>query len=68
MGRYYYIGLDIHKRIIAYCIKAIDGSLIGQGKITADRQSLEAWVKDLPVPWMGELWRRLCSPDGCTTF
>jgi len=53
--RYYYIGLDIHKRIIAYCIKAIDGSLIGQGKIVADRQSLEAWVKDLPGPWIGAM-------------
>jgi len=47
--------LDIHKRIIAYCIKAIDGSLIGQGKIVADRQSLEAWVKDLPGPWIGAM-------------
>ena len=55
MERYYYIGLDIHKRIIAYCIKAIDGCLIDQGKIGADRQSLEEWVKDLPGPWIGAM-------------
>jgi transposase len=55
MKRYYYIGLDIHKKIIAYCVKAIDGSLIDQGKIGADRQSLEAWVKDLPGPWIGAM-------------
>ncbi len=55
MKRYYYIGLDIHKKIIAYCVKAIDGSLIGQGKIAADRQSLEAWVKELPGPWIGAM-------------
>ena len=42
MERYYYIGLDVHKKIIAYCVKAIDGSLVDQGKIDADRQSLEA--------------------------
>ena len=55
MERYYYIGLDIHKKIIAYCIKAIDGCLIDQGKIGADRQSLEAWVKGLPGPWIGAM-------------
>ena len=55
MERYYYIGLDIHKKIIAYCVKAIDGSLIDQGKIGAGRQDLEAWVKDLPGPWVGAM-------------
>jgi hypothetical protein len=55
MERYYYIGLDIHKRIIAYCIKAIDGSLIGQEKIGADRQSLGVWVQGLPGPWIGAM-------------
>ncbi|MBW2648216.1 MAG: hypothetical protein JRC53_00105 [Deltaproteobacteria bacterium] len=45
MERYYYIGLDIRKKIIAYCVKAIDGSLIDQGTIAADRQSLEAWER-----------------------
>jgi len=42
MNGFYYIGLDIHKRTIAYCIKAIDGQLVGQGTIMADRQSLRA--------------------------
>ena len=55
MERYYYIGLDIHKKIIAYCIKAIDGSLIDRGKIRADRQSLGAWVQGLQVPWIGAM-------------
>lgn len=55
MKRLYYIGLDIHKKKIAYCIKAIDGSLIGQGKITADRKSLDEWAQGLPGPWMGAM-------------
>ena len=55
MGRLYYIGLDIHKKIIAYCVKAIDGSLIDQGKIEADRESLGVWVKGLPGPWIGAM-------------
>lgn len=55
MERYYYIGLDIHKRTISYCIKAIDGSLIDQGKICADRQSLSVWLAGLPGPWVGAM-------------
>ncbi len=55
MSTYYYIGLDIHKRTISYCIKAIDGSLIGQGKIEADRKSLGEWAKGLPGPWVGAM-------------
>jgi transposase len=55
MGTYYYIGLDIHKKTISYCIKAIDGSLIGEGKIEADRKSLGEWVRGLPGPWVGAM-------------
>jgi len=55
MNGFYYIGLDIHKRTIAYCIKAIDGQLVDQGKIAADRQSLEEWAKGLPGPWIGAM-------------
>ena len=28
MNTIYYIGLDIHKKVIAYCIKRIDGELV----------------------------------------
>jgi len=55
MDRFYYIGLDIHKKVIAYCIKALDGSLIDQGKIGADRLALGVWVKGLPGPWIGAM-------------
>ncbi len=55
MSAYYYIGLDIHKRTISYCIKVIDGFLIGQGKVDADRKSLGEWVKGLPGPWVGAM-------------
>jgi len=55
MSTLYYIGLDIHKRIIAYCIKAIDGRLVAEGKITAERKALAAWVKGLPGSWIGAM-------------
>jgi transposase len=55
MNVFYYIGLDIHKKVIAYCIKALDGRLIGQGKIDADRKALGEWVQGLPGPWIGAM-------------
>jgi transposase len=55
MRTFYYIGLDIHKRVIAYCIKAVDGHLIGQGTIEASRRALDEWVHRLPGPWIGAM-------------
>jgi transposase len=55
MKRLYYIGLDIHKKVIAYCIKALDGKIIKQGKVSADRQSLDEWAQSLPGPWAGAM-------------
>jgi transposase len=51
----YYIGLDIHKKVIAYCIKAIDGRLIGEGMIAANRRALDEWAAGLPGPWIGAM-------------
>lgn len=48
----HYIGLDIHKKIIAYCIKTDNGTLHGNGVIPATRSALEEWMKQLPKPWM----------------
>jgi transposase len=55
MGTLYYIGLDIHKKVIAFCIKTVDGHLVDQGKISADRASLSEWVNGLPNPWIGAI-------------
>jgi transposase len=55
MERIYYVGLDIHKKIISYCIKTIDGRLWAQGKVEATRPSLWEWVKGLPGPWIGAM-------------
>lgn len=44
MKRYYYVGLDIHKKVIAYCVKRVDGSLVEEGKIGASRKALSQWL------------------------
>jgi transposase len=48
----YYIGLDIHKKTISYCVKDAAGCVHREGKIGSTRQELDAWVKILPQPRM----------------
>jgi len=55
MSAMYYIGLDIHKKTIAYCIKRIDGQLVRQGTVAADRTALKKWLTELPGPWLGAM-------------
>jgi len=51
----YYIGLDIHKKIIAFCIKRSDGTIVDEGKIEATREALAEWVKKIKNPWDGAM-------------
>jgi transposase len=48
----YYIGLDVHKKTISYCVKDVSGQIQRQGTIQATRSELDSWVKTLPKPWM----------------
>jgi transposase len=47
----YYIGLDVHKKTISYCIKDVSGRVYRQGTIGATRGELDSWMKTLPQPW-----------------
>jgi transposase len=55
MESIYYIGLDVHKKTIAYCIKTFSGKMVGQGVVVAERRALRQWLAELPGPWMGAL-------------
>ncbi len=52
MKELYYIGLDIHKKIIAFCIKRSDGTIVNEGKVEATREALGEWVKKMKNPWV----------------
>ena len=54
----YYIGLDVHKRTISYCVKDAAGRVQMEGKIGSTRRELEAWIKTLPQPHPGLPGRR----------
>ena len=46
----YYIGLDVHKRKLSYCVKDASGQLHAEGSIPASRPDLDCWMKTLPQP------------------
>ena len=35
----YYIGLDVHKKTISYCVKDAAGCVLSEGKINSSRPS-----------------------------
>ena len=48
----YYIGLDVHKKTISFCVKDAAGCVHGEGKIGSTRHELDAWIRTLPQPRM----------------
>ena len=51
METMYYIGLDVHKRTISYCVKDVSGRVYAEGSVPATRFDLDRWMKTLPQPW-----------------
>jgi len=51
----YYIGLDVHKKTISYCIKDVSGKIHAEGTIDAVRLAINDWLGTLPQPWTGAL-------------
>jgi len=48
----YYVGLDIHKKTIAYCVKRADGHIVDEGTVRATRSSLADWVSARRGRWI----------------
>ena len=46
-----YVGLDVHKKSISYCVRQADGTSLREGRIVATRQALDALTRELPQPW-----------------
>src|SRR6201996_3692151 len=46
-----YIGLDVHKKTISYCVKDVSGRIQQAGKIRSTQRELDSWMKTLPQPW-----------------
>ena len=53
MKSVYYLGLDVHKKTISYCLKKADGKIVSEGTVKSRRDDLKRWVEQLPTPWKG---------------
>ena len=51
METMYYIGLDVHKRTISYCVKDVSGRVYAEDSVPATRIDLDLWMKTLPQAW-----------------
>ena len=51
MGPMYYIGLDVHKQKISYCVRDRGSKIHAEGWIPATSFDLDRWMKTLPQPW-----------------
>jgi transposase len=67
----HYIGFDVHKKSISYCVKTADGKIIEEGKLRSTRQALRQWAQQRQEPWHGAMEATLFSSwiyDALTPF
>ena len=50
-----YLGLDVHKKTISYCLRQADGTILREGTIEATREALSALLESMPQPWSAGL-------------
>ena len=48
----YFIGLDVHKKMISYCVKDAAGRVHQEGKVGSTRRELDGWIRTMPQPRM----------------
>jgi transposase len=51
MDTMHYVGLDIHKKMVAYCVKKQDGQVVREGSVPATRKDFTRWVGEMKTPW-----------------
>lgn len=48
----HYVGLDIHKKTISFCVRQADGTILQEGTLAASCQALDDWLPRVPQPWI----------------
>src|SRR5216684_3141266 len=57
----HYIGFDVHKKSVSYCVKTGDGRIVEEGKLPATRQALRQWAQQRTELWHGAMEATLFS-------
>jgi transposase len=55
------VGLDVHKKTVAVCVKQADGTIVERGTVAATREALSEWAEGQRMPWIGALETTLFS-------
>jgi transposase len=61
MNTSHYIGFDVHKKTISFCIKTAAGEIVEEGVVAAQRPALQQWALARRQPWRGALEATLFS-------
>jgi len=57
----HYIGFDVHKKSVSYCVKSADGKIVEEDKLRATHQALREWAGKRTEPWHGAMEATLFS-------
>ena len=57
----HYIGFDVHKKTISFCVKTAAGEIVEEGSVLAQRAELRQWASTRPHPWRGAMEATLFS-------
>jgi transposase len=57
----HYIGFDVHKKTISFCVKTAAGEIVEEGVVAAQREVLRQWAAARPQPWRGAMEATLFS-------
>ena len=57
----HYIGFDVHKKSISYCVKLADGRIVEEGRVRATHGALRQWASKRTDPWHGAMEATLFS-------
>jgi len=57
----HYIGFDVHKKSVSYCVRTADGRIAEEGKLPATHQALRQWAQKRKEPWFGAMEATLFS-------
>jgi transposase len=57
----HYIGFDVRKKSVSYCVKTADGRIIEEGTLRATHLALRQWAQQRTDPWRGAMEATLFS-------
>jgi len=61
MNALHYIGFDVHKKTISFCVKTAAGEIVEEGSMLARRAEVRQWAGARSQPWQGAMEATLFS-------